>query len=758
MQSLPLRGKQAEFAATLEQKRIEVERALEYVELYGLYTECEAIYQVDNLLALWESLDPVDQQQFRFDPRAIDWPFYIHEIHLPSIVDHARVKSTPGKSRSTDRMIRLRKQVLDPKRHVAAFDLENTLIASNVVESYSWLATRRLNTPERIRYVVRTLVQAPGLLKLDRRDRTDFLRHFYRRYEDAPVDQIEEDARELLTQLIITKSFPAGIRRVREHRAAGHRTVLITGALDFAVAGLRPLFDEIVAATMSTRPDGTYSGEMMSVPPTGEARAQILADYCEAEGFRLDECVAYADSSSDLPLFEAVGFPVAVNPETRLAAIARKRGWLVEQWSKAQGGPRPLLPIGPLMVERERRRRFEAIPTMKALEIRRNVAKLGLARITAAVSPSTAVRVGPLEYRHVDEPDLPGPGWHRVSTRLSGICGSDLSLIEGHASTYFDDWVSFPFVPGHEIVGSLDDGTRVIIEPVLGHEARGFAPPFEGAAPGDGDDYAHLATGDLEPGIQTGFCCSTGGGWAPEFVAHESQLHRIGDDMPDERAVLVEPIAGGIHAALAHVADHRRRRPRPSSPCSAPGRWGSPRSPGCAATCPTCASSSAPATPSRAPPRRRSAPTSSSNPTELGRAVRRMVGCHIIGDHLTSGAHATIDAVGNAASITDCLRITRPRGRVVLLGMPADVTLDLTGLWHRETELKGAYTYGTETLPDGSRARTFDLAVDTANALQAERLLSATYRLADHVDAIAHASAAGRRGAIKIAFDLREEG
>ena len=87
---------------------------------------------------------------------------YIHEIHLPSIVDHARVKSTPGKSRSTDRMVRLRKQVLDPKRHVAAFDLENTLIASNVVESYSFLATRRLNTPERVRYVMRTLLQAPG--------------------------------------------------------------------------------------------------------------------------------------------------------------------------------------------------------------------------------------------------------------------------------------------------------------------------------------------------------------------------------------------------------------------------------------------------------------------------------------------------------------------------------------------------------------------------------------------------------------------
>ena len=97
---------------------------------------------------------------------------------------------------------------------------------------------------------------------------------------------------------------------------------------------------------------------MITVPPTGEARAQLLAEYCDAEGFKLDECVAYADSSSDLPLFEAVGYPVAVNPETRLAAIARKRGWLVEHWAKAKGGPRPLLPIGELMTERERRRSF----------------------------------------------------------------------------------------------------------------------------------------------------------------------------------------------------------------------------------------------------------------------------------------------------------------------------------------------------------------------------------------------------------------
>lgn len=357
LHALPLRGKQADLSARLETRRQEVERALDYVELYGLYTECEAIYQVDHLLAMWGALDDGDRAAFNFDPRSVDWIHYVRHVHLPSIVAHARVKTSPGKT-ITDRPARLRRQVLSPQRHLAAFDLENTLIASNVVESYTWMATRRLDQGERLRYVLRTAAEAPRLLRLDRADRTDFLRHFYRRYEHAPVAQIAEEARELLSDVVITKSFPAGIRRVREHRALGHRTVLITGALDFAVDCLRPLFDEIIAAEMSVRPDRTYSGEMTSVPPTGEARAQVMADYAAAEGLDLAEAVAYADSSSDLPMLEAVGFPVAVNPETRLAAIARKRGWLVEHWSKASGaGGRPF-PMAAVMPEGERRKVF----------------------------------------------------------------------------------------------------------------------------------------------------------------------------------------------------------------------------------------------------------------------------------------------------------------------------------------------------------------------------------------------------------------
>jgi threonine dehydrogenase-like Zn-dependent dehydrogenase len=400
---------------------------------------------------------------------------------------------------------------------------------------------------------------------------------------------------------------------------------------------------------------------------------------------------------------------------------------------------------------------------VKALQIRRSVARLGLARVASAIGGGTAVRVGPLEYTTVDPPELPGPGWRRVRPRLAGICGSDLSMIEGHASTYFDDWVSFPFVPGHEVVGELDDGTRVVIEPVLGHEARGFAPPFPGAAPGDGDDYAHLITSangtSVDAGIQIGFCSSTGGGWSRELVAHDSQLHGIADDMPDERAVLVEPLAGGIHAALLTVPAVERAtgKRQPVVAVLGAGTMGLAAVAGLRRYVPDIRI----VVGARYRHQQRAARDLGADEVvpdaELARAVRRLVGSHVVGDHLSAGADATIDAVGTSASLADCLRITRPRGRVVMMGMPSEVTVDLTGLWHRETELVGAYTYGTETLADGTRARTFDLALATADEIGAERWLSATYRLADHVDAIAHAAAAGRRAAIKIAFDLTQE-
>ncbi len=342
---LPIRGRQAEITADLDERRDQVERALGYVELYGAYTECEALFGVNRLLELWDSLDDEDKGLYCFDPRIIDWPHYVTDIHLPTVVAQGRVKTAPSGRSGPSRKVRQRTQILSPDRHMAAFDLENTVIAANVVMAYGWLATRRLPLDERARLVAKILLEAPSLLALDHRDRSDFLRHFYRRYQGAPIEQMAEDSGEMFSDLILTQSYPAAIRRVRQHRAVGHTTVLITGALDFIVEPLRPLFDHIVCAELA-QSHGAYTGQLAEVPPTSESRAEVLRDFANAEGLLMSESVAYADSASDLALLEAVGYPVAVNPEPKLAMLARKRGWLIEYFDKAPGGPRKLLPIG----------------------------------------------------------------------------------------------------------------------------------------------------------------------------------------------------------------------------------------------------------------------------------------------------------------------------------------------------------------------------------------------------------------------------
>src|SRR5271168_3417662 len=160
--SLPIRGRQAAWMAALEEKHLLADRALGYVELYGAYTETDALYRVDRLMALWDRMDEDDRATFCLDPAAVDWATYVRDIHLPSIIEHARVRTSPGKSSQPSRTDRARKAILSPNRHLAAFDLENTLIASNVVDSYAWLASRHLPAAERAAFVADLLREAPS--------------------------------------------------------------------------------------------------------------------------------------------------------------------------------------------------------------------------------------------------------------------------------------------------------------------------------------------------------------------------------------------------------------------------------------------------------------------------------------------------------------------------------------------------------------------------------------------------------------------
>ncbi|MCL2394662.1 MAG: SDR family oxidoreductase, partial [Acidimicrobiaceae bacterium] len=90
LQALPLRGREADLTAKLEDRREEASRALGYVELYGAYAESEAVFSVERLLELHEGLPPEDRAEFNLDPAVIDWATYCQEIYVPSVVAQAR--------------------------------------------------------------------------------------------------------------------------------------------------------------------------------------------------------------------------------------------------------------------------------------------------------------------------------------------------------------------------------------------------------------------------------------------------------------------------------------------------------------------------------------------------------------------------------------------------------------------------------------------------------------------------------------------
>jgi threonine dehydrogenase-like Zn-dependent dehydrogenase len=376
----------------------------------------------------------------------------------------------------------------------------------------------------------------------------------------------------------------------------------------------------------------------------------------------------------------------------------------------------------------------------------RRPARYAAAMVAGSLRPGRGARYGPLSLRDVDPPDLPGPEWQRLRPRLSGICGSDLATIDGRSSRYFEPIVSFPFTPGHEIVGDLDDGRRVAVIPVLHCAARGINPPCDMCRAGRINLCERVAFGDLEPGLQCGFCESTGGGWGQEMVVHRSQLVEVADDLSDEQAVLVEPVACAVHAAR-RVGDGRVA----VVGAGALGLF-------------TIAALSSLARPSvllataKHPEQRRWAKELGADvvcaPGELDRAVRSATSSFVLDNgQLTSGVGSVVDCVGSEESLGQAIRVVGPGGVVHMVGMPGVTTLDLTPVWQREVALRGVYAYDEHD----DRSHDFATAAELIRDLELGRLVTATYPLARYEDAIDHAAHAGVRGAVKIAFDLRSE-
>ncbi|HWC35882.1 MAG TPA: HAD-IB family hydrolase [Mycobacteriales bacterium] len=326
--SLPRSNRTRGWARSLDRQRGRIEFLRRYFDLYQPYTEAELHFTDNATYALHEALHPDDVERFGFDAAVIDWRHYLQDVHVPAVV-------TPMTALSAMRGPRpdpTRRVHTDHSDVVAVFDMDGTLLSSNVVEAYLALRLPELGLAAKAREVGDVARALPRWLATERRDRSAFLRMVYRRYEGASLADLDRIVDEHLTASMLTRLAPAAVRAIREHRAAGHRLVLVTGAITPLTRPIDPLFDEVVTAELAVDSEGRCTGLLQRPPLVGESRASWLRHRAHEAGWNLAASYAYADSASDLPLLRAVGNPVVIDPDVVLSRVARKERWPVELW------------------------------------------------------------------------------------------------------------------------------------------------------------------------------------------------------------------------------------------------------------------------------------------------------------------------------------------------------------------------------------------------------------------------------------------
>jgi L-iditol 2-dehydrogenase len=373
--------------------------------------------------------------------------------------------------------------------------------------------------------------------------------------------------------------------------------------------------------------------------------------------------------------------------------------------------------------------------------------------------------------RDVPAPVLPTDDWVVLAPRLTGFCGSDLSTIFFKMSPVMSA-VSLAAgesaVLGHEVLadvvhvgagakGRVREGDRVVVDPVLGCEARSEVPCTR-CAIGEYATCHRFGTGSPK-GIMLGACPRLPGGFGERMVAHKSQVFRVPDGMDDGRAVLTEPLAIGAHAVLRHPPrDGERVLVVGGGIIAFSVLWAIRElCPSAEVTLFTVEDYQLPIahalgakhawSPRKGPLMKQAALATSSRVLQpaLGRGF------------LTGGFSRVYDCVGSRASLDDALRVTDGGGTLVLVGAAGILpSIDMTFVWSHELKVEGTVFYGHEDWR-GGRARTFDACLELLTTTRAPlaSLVTHTFPLEDYARVIECNLDRGKHESIKTLFDVR---
>ena len=211
--------------------------------------------------------------------------------------------------------------------------MDGTLGSTNVVLAY---LAFRLHGASRLRRWARSslfLPKLPFYAILDTFSREQFCKVFYRSYADVGISDLEAWTAEAGRKFWEPRLYPDALRQIDDHRAQGHRIVLVSGGIEPVLKPLAEMLapDALVAAQPEIE-DSRLTGRLVDGPLSGEKKARAAQEVAATLGVDMRRSYAYADSYADREILECVGHPVAVNPDRRLRKMARRRGWPTRSW------------------------------------------------------------------------------------------------------------------------------------------------------------------------------------------------------------------------------------------------------------------------------------------------------------------------------------------------------------------------------------------------------------------------------------------
>jgi len=217
------------------------------------------------------------------------------------------------------------------RTRLALFDLDHTLLP--IDSDYSWgVFTQDIGWTDPVQFKRRNdeFYEHYKAGTLDIHDYVRFATDALR--ERGPV-QASAAHQRFMRDVIGPQLLPPALDLVRGHQLRGDEVVIVTATNEFVTGPIAQAFgvSELIAVELERDGDGWFTGAIKGVPSARDGKVTRVEQWLAASdrSWADVECTFYSDSSNDLPLLEKVDHPVATNPDDRLRALARQRGWRI---------------------------------------------------------------------------------------------------------------------------------------------------------------------------------------------------------------------------------------------------------------------------------------------------------------------------------------------------------------------------------------------------------------------------------------------